>query len=269
MEFDLDTEEKPAPAAPAKDEMVTIPKAEWESTRRESQERDEAAKYWAGVARSGGGRPPQEQVEEPADDLDANEFLDENAADGLEGDTPDKLVDDFAAKGVSALKARGFITAADAQKLAVEVAAKVTRELIGRERQKITSDTRIMSEFPELKDQSSELFKATARIYQAAVAMDPNAKRTPAALFLAAQAAKAGLKPAQPRRDGDDEYQPEGESERRRRAASQDGRPRGRGPVDEHDDMLGDEARSVIKAFGISEDEFKASQKAMGGGRRR
>jgi hypothetical protein len=280
MEFQLEDEQLETPVVPAagkekeaKDETVTLSKAEVEALRRDRDEARQSEKYWANIARSG-GRQAEQPAEEANDDLDASEFLDEEAGDtGLEGDTPEKLVDDLAARGVSAIAKRGFITAKDAHKIAAEMAIKISRKLIGRERQKITSDTQIMSEFPELKDQSSELFKETARIYQAAVAMDPNAKKTPAALFLAAKAAKASLKQAAAPRRGDDrdDNDEERETDRRRRADSQDSRPRGgRGAADEPDDMLGDEARQIIKAMGISEDEYKASLKqTRGAGRRR
>lgn len=276
----IDTDAKEAPLVPdgqgkdkGKEETVTISKSELASIRRESQERGEAATYWSGLHRNGNGK--QEERAEETNDDDARQFLDETAVDGIEGDTPEKLVDEFAAKGVAALKSRGFITAADAQKLAVETALKVSREMIGRERQKITSDAQLMTEFPELRDNTSELFKETAKIYQMAVTMDPNAKKTPAALYLAAKAAKAGMKPASRDRgdDRDRNGDREDEDDRRRRADSQDGRTRGRGDVDDRDDLLGEEAKQVIKAMGITEAEFKASQKETAGmgrsGRRR
>jgi len=269
--------EKAAPAPvkdeKGKDDTVTLSKSEVEALRRDRDEARESERYWSGIARSGGRQA--DPVEEQEDELDASRFTDESALDGIDGDTPEKLVDDFAAKGVSALKSRGFITAADAQKLAVDVAAKVARELIGRERQKITSDSQIMTEFPDLRNQDSELFKETAKRYQRAVAMDPNAKKTPAALYLAADAARESLKakaPAPRRRDAeedDDRYERENEDDRRARAASQDSRPRGRREVDDTDDMLGDEARQVIKSMGITEEEFKASQKQVSGSRPR
>jgi hypothetical protein len=253
----------------AKDDYVPLTRAQVESLQRERDESRESERYWADRARSGSSGGTAEPAGEPEDD-DASEFIDTDAADGIDGDTPEKLVDEFAAKGVAALKSRGFITARDAQKLAADVAIKVARQMIGQQVTRSTSDAQIMAAFPELKDQTSELFKATAKIYQEAVAMDPTAKKTPAALFLAAKAAKAALKPApKPRTDDEDDDQPERESERRRRSDSQDGRPRGRGAVEEHDDMLGEEARSVIKAMGITEEEFKASRKVTGGAPRR
>ena len=249
-----------------KPETVTLSKAEVEALRRERDEARESERYWANLAKA--GQPAADRVEEPADDIDADQYVDV-AEPNLEGDTPEKLVDDFAAKGVDALKRRGFITAADAQKLAVDVAAKVTRELIGRERQKMGTDAQIMAEFPELRDQNSDLFKETAKIYQKAVAMDPGAKKTPAALYLAAQAAKQAISSRKPApRAEEDEFEAEPEPERRQRAASQDGRTRGRGEAAD-DDMLGSEARQVIKAMGITEDEYRASAKDTRGGSRR
>jgi hypothetical protein len=257
-EFDDATEQTTPPVVPAEtpNDKVTLTRAEVDGLRRDRDEARESEKYWAGVARNGRAAEP---AAEPDDD-DAREFIDDETPDGIEGDTPEKLVDEFAAKGVAALKSRGFITARDAQKLAAEVAVRVARQMIGQQVTRSTTDAQIMAAYPELKDQTSELFKATAKIYQEAVAMDPSAKKTPAALFLAAKAAKASLKPApKPREEDDDE--PEVESDRRRRADSQDSRPRGRGQVEDHDDMMGPEARQICKDMGITEAEFKASQK--------
>lgn len=252
-----------------KDTWVPLSRAQTESLQRERDESRESERYWSGVAR-GGGRTA-EPIDEGNDDPDGSEFLDDDAADGIEGDTPEKLVDEFAAQGVKALKSRGFITAKEAQKLASEVAIKVARQMIGQQVTRSTTDTQIMTAFPELKDQTSELFKATAKIYQEAVAMDPSAKKTPAALFLAAKAAKAALKPARSRdddRDEDREDRPEVESDRRRRSDSQDSRTRGRGDVEDADDMLGPEVRQVCKDMGITTDEWKASQKTTRSRRR-
>jgi len=238
-------------------DTITMSKAEVESLRRERDEARQSERFWADRARSGQAIEP---AAEPEDD-NTSDFIDDVADPVVDGDTPEKLVDEFASQGVGALKKRGFITAADAHKLAVEVAAKVSRELIGRERQKMTSDHQIMTEFPDLKDQNSELFKETAKRYQRAVAMDPNAKKTPAALYLAAEGARESLKakaPA-PRPQGDDEP----EDDRRQRAASQDARPRGRGDSEASDDMLGPEAMEVMRQMGITKEEYTASRKEL------
>jgi len=265
QEEDVILPDASAPQVPAggqgRDETVTLTKAQHEGLLRERDEARESERYWSGLARNG-GRGPQPVADPVEDEPIDTSFLEDVDEPNLEGDTPEKLVDEFAAQGVGALKKRGFITAADAHKLAVDVASRVTRELIGQERQKMTTDAQIMADFPELKDPNSELFQETAKHYQRAVAMDPAAKKTPAALYLAAQAAKASLKGRAPAPRQDDGFEPE--HDRRQRAASQDARPRARGPVEEPDDMLGDEARQVIRQMGISEDEYKASRKAMG-----
>jgi hypothetical protein len=267
------------PAVPdkgqGKDDNVNISRAELESLRRDLRETQQSERDWANMAR-GGRTPASEPAAEPEDALDPADYIDQETA-GVEGDTPEKLVDDLAAQGAAALGKRGNITAADAQRMAVDIAAKVTRDLMGRERGKMASDAQIMGEFPELRDQKSEMWKETAKQYQAAVAMDPAAKKTPAALFLAARVARETLKAREAvgrrTRNEDDEPEYRGarepEDDRRRRADSQDARPRGRAAVDDVDDMLGAEARQVIRGFGITEAEFNASRREAGADQRR
>jgi len=267
--IDRDAEQPVVPQGQGKDENVTITRAELASLNRRLEESEKSERDWAAFHRNGAPRNAAAPVEE--EEEDASEFLDDSVNDdGVEGDTPEKLVDEFAAEGVAALKKRGFITAKDAQKLAADTAVRVARELIGRERQKSASDTTIMGEFPELKDQNSELFKATAKIYQKAVAMDPGATKTPVALYLAAQAAKAGLRTS---RKAADDGDGEAEEDRRERANAQDFRSRGRGTVDDDDgDMMGADAKAVAKAMGLSNEEFQASKKELvsqGRGRKR
>jgi hypothetical protein len=186
---------------------------------------------------------------------------------GLEGDTPEKLIDEFASSGVAALSKRGFITAADAKKIAVEAALHVSQELIGRERQKMGTDAQIKTEFPELWDKDSDLFKETAKHYQKAVAMDRNALKSPAALWLAAEAARASLGRRAPAR-GEDGYEERGggrepEEDRRARAAAQDGRSNGKHQSDDMD-MLGPEAKEVARLMGVTPEEFQKSRKELG-----
>jgi hypothetical protein len=133
----------------------------------------------------------------------------------------------------------------------------------------MSTDQRLMDEFPELKNKNSELFKETAKLYQDAVAFDPGAMKTPAALYLAAKSAKAALARSTPARDdesGDDGREPE--VDRRHRAASQDGRAKAP-KVDDGMELLGDEAKRLVKEFGITDDEFRKSRQEMGVGSRR
>jgi len=273
----VDPNEMPAePAVKPVDEKVTLTKAEYDSVLRDRDEARQSERYWANLARP--GQQPQLVAEEPETD----QVEEAEGRDGIEGDTPDKLIDEFASTGVKALKNRGFITEADAIKLAKEVAGKVSRTMIDQERSKITSDTQLITEFPELRDKESALFKETAKHYQDAIKMDPAASKTPAALMLAARTARAILKangneaPARRQREPeyDDAREPryrerdddrEREDDRRRRVDAQDSRPRGRSEAIDSDDMMGTEAKTVAKAMGISEEEFEASRKQTAG----
>jgi hypothetical protein len=255
-----------APPAPAAEEKVTLTRAEFDAMKRESAEARESERYWATQARGSNGRPAEPTVQLQDDGPDASEFIDpDEQPQGIEGDTPEKLIDEFAASGVAALSKRGFITAKDAQKIAVDTALRVTQELIGRERQKMGTDAQIKQEFPDLWDQNSDLFKETAKHYQKAVAMDPNATKSPAALYLAAEAARASLGRRTPARE-DHEYEERGrerEDDRRARATAQDNRPNGKQQVDDMD-MLGPEAKEVARLMGISVKEFQDSRKELG-----
>ncbi len=234
--------------------------ANTERIARLERELDESrgdARFWADRAKSGGSAKADEKADD--DTTDGSEFVNAKAgADGIDDDTPEKMVNELAAQGTGALKKRGFITAKDAEKLAADVAVKVANTLIGRARGQMTTEQKLSTEFPELADKSSALYKATAKNYQEACALDPNAKTSPVALYLAAKAAKASLAPASQGRNDDAD---ETEEERRDRARSQDSRPRGRGVVDDRSDSLSDSDRDTIRAFGLTEEEFLASRK--------
>lgn len=243
-------------------EKVTLTKAELDSLNRRLDEAQHDAKYWAGIAKTGAGavgHEPAGEVEEELN-LDTTDLLDPDSPTGLlPDDTPEKLVDEIASHGVEALRRRGFISKAEAERIAVdkatEVAARVTREIVGQERTKVVSDNKLLGDFPDLRNPQSELFKETAAIYREAVAMDPAAKKTPAALYLAAKAAKQIIDA----RGGGEQ-----EQERLDRINAQDGRTRGRQSATS-DDLLGPEASTIIQQMGITEAEYKAEQAKLGG----
>lgn len=257
-EAQTDAAVPPGPGAKEdKSETITLPKAELESLLRQRDEALFDARYYARAHK------PADPAPEPAEELNAADFLDPEAVDGLEGDTPEKLVDDLAAKGAAGLKQRGFVTESDVQRLAVPIAIKIAREIIGKERTKDKSDNLITTDFADLQNPESELFKVTKPIYQKAVAMDPSAAKTPAALYLAAQAAQAiinGRKPAPPA--------DESEEDRQARVEAQNGRrTKGRSETG-GEEALGPQARQIIADMKISEAEFRASQKQLGSARR-
>lgn len=258
----------PKPGEPAegqgKDDKVTIDRTQYESLQRELKEAKQSEQSWARIARNGNAPLAEETAVETEEELDGSAFLDDADIDIPADDTPEKVVADFSAKGAKALQERGFVTGKEARRIAVEAAAAVSKELIGRERTKLTTDAQLMNEFPELKDQNSELFKETAARFQKAVAIDKRSAKNPGALYLAAQAAKDSIEAKRAVRSRSDENELEDETDRRLRARSQDSRPSGRREIEDDEDMFGPEARNVAKLMGVSEAEFKASQKALG-----
>lgn len=261
----------PQPEVPSKgqgkDDYVPLTRQQAESLTRERDESRQSEKYWAGLARNGNQHQPA-PIEH--DLPDASEFMDpEEPLPGVDDDTPEKFVDDFAKSGSAAIARRGFVTAAQAQKMATDAAIKVSSQMIGANNQRTSSDQAILTEFGDLKNPESALYKETAVRYQRAIKMDPGAAKTPAALYLAAEGARDVLKAreaSKPKPDTDEEP----ESERRHRADSQDGRTRSRGASDDApSDMLGPEASAIIKGMGITEAEYRASQKDSPKSRRR
>ena len=263
-------EDAEQPVVPAegqgKDDKVTIDKSQFESLQRELREAKQSEQAWARIARNGNA-PLAEQPVVEEDELDTEQFVDADAADVPDDDTADKMVADIAAEGAKALSKRGYVTAAQAQRIAVEAAKAVAKEVVGRRERAITTDAKIMNKFPELRDQKSELFKETAARFQEAVDLNPKSAKDPGALYLAAKSAKEFLDAKNPpRRRSDEDF--EDETDRQLRARSQDHRPTGRVEIDD-DDFLGNEAKQVIAGMGITDEQFKASRKELAGSRRR
>lgn len=237
-----------------KDETVTLTKRELESLRRERDELRTSERAWAERAMAAGGKPAAAEEEEEEED-------DEPGPD--ENEDPDKLVNDIASKGIKALVSRGFMTKKDAKAIIEKVALKAARQVVGQaSRAKSTEDT-VFGEFPELKDNKSELFKLTSIEMQRLTKIDPNAANSAVALYSAASLAKAKLgatKPAKGRNGGRAEYEYEGddyedeqeedETDRRRRVDAQ-GPTRGRGAREtvQDDDYVSPSMRRILEAM--------------------
>lgn len=232
-------------------ETETISKAELASLRRERDEARESERFWADRAKSGKPAPVEREEEEEENDDDPDP-------------ANDTLVDDFSTKGVKALLDRGFITKKAAKEIAAQVAKNVAKQMIGQAQRKATTDQKIMGAFPELNDPKSELFKLTREELREMVDLDPDAAKSPTALYAAAKAAKARLdaKKAPPKRTRRDDYEYEGdegedeeEADRLLRADAQGAR-RGRGSrgsVD--DDYLPSQTRQVLALMNPEESE--------------
>lgn len=274
-------------------ETVTLTRAEFESLNRRLNETQESERYWAGLARQGGGaggdRNTQEEPEELVDTQDLiPEVTGQDTVDKAIFEDPDKWAEAIS-KGPAAIEAfvrkAGFVTAREA----ADIAAKVARRTVDVERGKMTTDAKIFNDFPELGDKDSELFKATAAELKELVAMDPSARNRPSTLYAAAKAAKAKLDAQRPQRrreaededrydrfDDDDPDDRGGrrdddpdERDRRRRIDAQDGRTRGRESRDDGDSYLGPQAREVMSALGVDEKDFLEERRKLGGGGRR
>lgn len=267
----LDREAPDKPAAPKdKAETVTISKAEWDRTQRERDEARDSEKYWSERARgNGNGKPAPAEKEDPGievSDLVPKVTGDKDVDEAIFSD-PDKWLEAIAKgpKAISALIRReGFV---NAQEVA-EIARKVARRTVDVERTKITTDNRLMSKFPELADNTSELFKATAEEYREMIEFDPSSENSPVTLFAAAKAAKARLAGARRRTNDDDDYGYDraGEEERRTRIAAQDGsRGGGRRERADDDERIGPQARAVLEGMGLKEDAFLKARKRVAG----
>ena len=143
---DLEIEDKPAekpeekPAKPAAkgggkekdDDKVTLTKAEHAALVRDRDEARDSERYWAEHARKSGKQVPVEEPEEKDDDDEIDEKT-------------DTLVDEFSTKGIQALVSRGMLTKKGAKEMIEKYATRITRQIVGQERQKATTDQRIMS----------------------------------------------------------------------------------------------------------------------------
>lgn len=268
-----DNEVLEAPDRPAKGpETITVTKAEWERSQRERDEARESEKYWSEVARgagkNGNGGKPAEKEDPGIEiaDLVPKVTGDKDVDEAIFND-PDKWLEAIA-KGPKAITAlirkEGFV---NAQEVA-DIARKVARRTVDVERTKITTDNRLMSKFPELADNTSDLFKATAEEYKELLEFDPSGENDPRVLFAAAKAAKARLAAARRRSNDDDDYGYDrpGEEERRARIAAQDGSRGGvRRERAEDDERIGPQARAVIEGMGLKQDAFLEAKKRVAG----
>lgn len=258
------------PGAPAgadkgnkdKDELATL-RADNARLTKSNGELSTSAEFWATQARSGRKDPdadPDPEPDEPKDDYDENE----DAA---------TFVDDLSAKGIKALEKRGVLTKKAATKLIEDIATKVSREIVGKARNSMTADAKLVSQYPELQDDKSELFKETRRIFNENCADDPSLKKSQGALMMAAKQAKLELQIKNGKPAGGGKSEEDLEQERIQRVRGQQGDRGRRGAAEfteEDDDTIGPEARTMLNQFaryGVTDDDYKKEVKKSRGGR--
>lgn len=197
------------PAAKPKDEIAEALRelrGEVKGLRGRLSEAEQDARYWREQSKSSTRQEP-----EPEELLDPGEDLLEVFSSG----DPKRVT--------TALKKMGFTRQSDVQ------------QAIGTTRQEITAQQALYGKYPDLADTESDLFKATAAVYND-LASDPTYKKSPKTIEVAARmaAAELGLSAARPkaRRDAEVDDYDERETERVRRVGAQAGergRPRTRG----------------------------------------
>lgn len=181
------------------------------------------------------------------------------------------VADDFANNGIEALVKRGVLTKKAAKEIIREEARRVAREEVEASKRGMMQDAELASKFPELADETSDLFKRTREIYDREVKEDPAAARNPKTLMRAAKEAKADLvmEGRWQERRGDGRRQERIDAQAGDRSYGGRG---GRGD-DDRDDTLSPQQRTIVQKFQasgygkISEDDYKARAKsvAMGG----
>jgi hypothetical protein len=226
------SDEQPVPAKAKDDGAETLKdiRAELKNLRSRLSETETDARYWREQAKTSTRQEP-----EPEEDvLDPGEDLLEVFSSG----DPKRVA--------TALKKMGFTRQSDVQ------------QAIGTTRQEISAQQALYGKYPDLADTESDLFKATAAVYND-LASDPTYKKSPKTIEVAARmaAAELGLGAARPkaRRDAEVDDYDERETERVRRVGAQAGergRPRSRSGRDTGEDSsseLNAMQRSLIAKF--------------------
>jgi hypothetical protein len=262
-------EEKPA----ADKKAERAEREEVARLKQELKELKESERYWAAQAQRGGKGEEEETPEEEPEDLSAlGELLEkykEEKPEAAEMSAED-FVDELSKIGPKAVQKlvekMGYVRKQDVAKMAAEISRDIARAEVRAEVTKRTHDAELVQRFPALKDESSELFKETGKVFRAAVAKDPRLKASPVALMMAAEAAEEKLKARNgARRPKDEDYDyreaDERERTRRERVKSQQG-DTGRGTArEEEDDGLGPQAKQLVAMWGLEEADYKKAKR--------
>lgn len=229
------------------------------AARRQAKESDETARYWAEQARNTPVRQPAPEPEKEDDfsDVDLVDLITTQGAKGL----------------ATVIERMGYAKKADVQ---AEIVAT---------RSGIAAENALMSQYPELADDQSPFFLATAKIYNQLKA-DPAMANSPNLINYAARTAKAelalrndggrgGRRAAPPAEEDDFEEELTPEEQRAARAGRQNGDrgrrdSRGAGP---QGDVLSPMQADIVRKFQsvgapLTEESYRRHAKAgvrMGG----
>ncbi len=226
-----------AAAAAAAAEAKPDPRdAEIESLRARAAESEEAARFWSERAKA--AKPAEAQTHVP----------------GEEEDTDDDVLGVLATGGAKAfdkaIAKRGFIKAADVEKMVGAKAAEMIREQA------------VMARYPDLKDKSSEFFKETAKQYNSlksegvsgSIAAELAAERAELVLI---RTGKIKVETAA------DKSKRESAEERRLRADAQaPERGRRHTQAEEDDETLTADQKRICDAMGVKYEDYAKEAKA-------
>jgi hypothetical protein len=274
--------ERPSPGQPAPKADVPVRDDRFDALQREVDELRGANReliHLVGNPRPATPAAPAKggrHIPEELGEIDFEDEPDEDEPAPGDPEDPASMVDDISKLGAAALAKRGFVRASDVRKMIKEATGKlradsvtVAQHVVNRARAEVTTESTIMRDFPDLANPDSDLFKATIPHVKEAAKLSGRAAKDPATLYLAAKLATAELKargghggdddrPRGGRRELDDD---DDRSERDIRIASQQGdrgRSRSRVEADRDEEfVMNDDARSVAKAMGLTDDEYK------------
>lgn len=236
---------KPAPKAPGGDRET---RRELESLRARVDELSASERYWADLAKRNGHteeKPALTDEEEPE----------------IDPGTPDQLVDDLTSKGIQALYKRGIPSKKDIAELVKKerertlasiedvVESKIQTRIQGIERW-----SEILAEFPELKDQQGDFYKAVIEEGRRMAGKDASLANSPVIITAAAEVIRARASRQTRQADEfDDEFTPA----QRRRAQSER-------PVPRSEDAtagLGAQEREMLRQMKLAPKDYLAAKR--------
>lgn len=168
---DKDEDEPEHKAKP--DPKVALLEQQLEELRNQNGQLKHDAEWWANFAKTNGARPAADEPDEVAE---------------VE-ETPESLLDDMSTMGAAALAKRGYVKFSDVEKLVDQRINQTVEEVQSGQQ----FDNMLNDQFPELKDQNSDLFKRTQVHFRDMVRIDPAAKGSRVTLLASAKMAKAEL----------------------------------------------------------------------------
>jgi hypothetical protein len=258
----------PAPKdKPAEDDSPKEMRRALKEMRQALKETNETARFWMEQARTGGARPKKDEEPEPEPKVSV--------------DLVEAVTNGDAKAITKAMRELGFVSRAELESH-VNARVESTRAQVSQEQQ-------LYDRYPDLADDKSEFFKATAQIYNDLARKDPQLAKSGTLAEIAAELADKRLAktegrdtsrsstrsrraPAEPEYDvDDDDLDPDEEEERVERVGRQSGeRGRRTSSGRDRDDTTLDATQKTIvaklKAAGadISEDGYrKRAQKGV------